>query len=152
MAKNGNASAIMKELLLNLFKYANPILNTVLGFKATVVVDSGRLVATGSSCYDTQQWLSILQSVHAHVTVTWQVTSVCYWQPMREVACLWQLSRGVICERVHQGHRSIIDLFESIIIFYSPCWCFWNHSRCCGKTLLQFLLNNSLTHRGSKTQ
>ena len=35
MAKNGNASAIMKELLSNLFKYANPILNTVLGFKAT---------------------------------------------------------------------------------------------------------------------
>ena len=35
MAKNGNASAIMKELLLSLFKYANPILNTVLGFKAT---------------------------------------------------------------------------------------------------------------------
>ena len=35
MAKNGNASAIIKELLLNLFKYANPILNTVLGFKAT---------------------------------------------------------------------------------------------------------------------
>ena len=33
MAKNGNASAIMKELLSNLFKYANPILNTVLGFK-----------------------------------------------------------------------------------------------------------------------
>ena len=35
MAKIGNASAIMKELLLNLLKYANPILNTVLGFKAT---------------------------------------------------------------------------------------------------------------------
>ena len=35
MAKNGNASAIMKELLSNLFKYANPIPNTVLGFKAT---------------------------------------------------------------------------------------------------------------------
>ena len=35
MPKNGNASAIMKELLSNLFKYANPILNTVLGFKAT---------------------------------------------------------------------------------------------------------------------
>ena len=34
MAKNGNASAIMNELL-NLFKNANPILNTVLGFKAT---------------------------------------------------------------------------------------------------------------------
>ena len=32
MAKIGNASAIMKELLL---KYANPILNTVLVFKAT---------------------------------------------------------------------------------------------------------------------
>ena len=35
MAKNGNASAIIKELLSNLFKYANPILNTVLGFKVT---------------------------------------------------------------------------------------------------------------------
>ena len=35
MAKNGNARAIMKELLSNLIKYANPILNTVLGFKAT---------------------------------------------------------------------------------------------------------------------
>ena len=35
MAKNGNASAMMKELLSNLFKYANPILNTALGFKAT---------------------------------------------------------------------------------------------------------------------
>ena len=34
MAKNGNASAIMKELLSNLFKYADPILNTALGFKA----------------------------------------------------------------------------------------------------------------------
>ena len=35
MAKNGNASAIMKELLLNLFMDAKPILNTLLGFKAT---------------------------------------------------------------------------------------------------------------------
>ena len=35
MAKIGNPSAIMKELLSNLLKYANPILNTVLGFKAT---------------------------------------------------------------------------------------------------------------------
>ena len=34
MAKIENASAIMKELS-NLLKYANPILNTVLGFKAT---------------------------------------------------------------------------------------------------------------------
>ena len=38
MAKTGNASAIMKELLTNLLKYANPILNTVLGFKATSYV------------------------------------------------------------------------------------------------------------------
>ena len=35
MAKNGKASAIMKELLSNFFKHANPIINTVLGFKAT---------------------------------------------------------------------------------------------------------------------
>ena len=35
MAKNGNESAIMKELLSHLFKYVNPILNIVLGFKAT---------------------------------------------------------------------------------------------------------------------
>ena len=35
MAKIGNASAIMKELLSNLLKCANPILNTVLGFEAT---------------------------------------------------------------------------------------------------------------------
>ena len=35
MAKNGNASAIMKKSLSNIFKYANPMLNTVLGFKAT---------------------------------------------------------------------------------------------------------------------
>ena len=35
MAKNGNESAILKELLSNLYKYANPILNTVLHFKAT---------------------------------------------------------------------------------------------------------------------
>ena len=33
MAKNENGSAIMKELLSNLFKYANPILNTALGFE-----------------------------------------------------------------------------------------------------------------------
>ena len=35
MAKNGNASAIIKKILSDLFKYANPILNTALGFKAT---------------------------------------------------------------------------------------------------------------------
>ena len=52
MAKNGNASAIMKELLSNLFKYPNPILNTVLGFKAT-----------GSRLCMWLWTLSILQSV-----------------------------------------------------------------------------------------
>ena len=34
MAKIGYASAIIKELLSNLFKYAIPILNRALGFKA----------------------------------------------------------------------------------------------------------------------
>ena len=52
MAKNGNASAIIKELLSNLFKYANQILNTVLGFKAT-----------GSRLSMLLWTLSILQSV-----------------------------------------------------------------------------------------
>ena len=58
MAKNGNASAIMKELLSNLFKYANQILNTVLGFKAT-----GSRLRLLPVAKDTQQCLSILQSV-----------------------------------------------------------------------------------------
>ena len=55
MAKNGNASAIMKELLSNLFKYANQILNTVLGFKHR----QQAMYVT----IDTQQCLCILQSV-----------------------------------------------------------------------------------------
>ena len=37
MAKIENASAIMKELLSNLLKYANPILNRVLGLQAMYV-------------------------------------------------------------------------------------------------------------------
>ena len=52
MAKNGNASAIMKELLSNLFKYANPVLNTVFGFNST-----------GSRLCMWQWTFSILQSV-----------------------------------------------------------------------------------------
>ena len=46
MAKNGNASAIMEELLSSLFKYANPILNTVLGFKSGYVCGYGHSAMT----------------------------------------------------------------------------------------------------------
>ena len=53
MAKNGNASAIMKDILSNLFKYAKPILNIVLYFKAT-----------GSRLCMWLWTLRILQSVH----------------------------------------------------------------------------------------
>ena len=77
MAKNGNASAIMKELLLNLFKYGIPILNTVLGFKAT----ASRL----------RMWLCTLSNDSAYSSLfvnqtsrhsRAHVTSVCFWQPM----------------------------------------------------------------------
>ena len=61
MAKNGNTSAIMKELLSNLFKYANPILNTVLGFKAT----GSRLCI----------WLWTLSNDSAHASVFVNQTS-----------------------------------------------------------------------------
>ena len=87
MAKNGNASAIMKELLSNLLMYSNPILNTVLGFKAT--------------CSRLCMWLWALSndsayaclfanqiSRHSRAHVTW-FASVCFWQPMWEVVCLW---------------------------------------------------------------
>ena len=73
MAKNGNASAIMKELLSNLVKYANPILNTVLGFKDT---GSRLWTLSNDSAYSS---LFVDQTSHhsrAHVT------SVCFWQPM----------------------------------------------------------------------
>ena len=77
MAKIGNASAIMKELLSNLLKHANPILNTVLGFKAT---DSRLcmwlLTLSNDRVYSS---LSVNQTSHhsrAHVA------SVCFWQPM----------------------------------------------------------------------
>ena len=88
MAKNGNASAIMKELLSNLFKYANPILNTVLGFKAT----GSRLcmwiwTLSNDSAYSS---LFVNQtSCHSGA----HVTSVCFWQLMWEVVCLWAVPR-----------------------------------------------------------
>ena len=77
MAKIGNASAIMKELLLNLLKYANPILNTVLGFKAT----GSRLcmwlwTLSNDSVYSSLFVNQTPRHSHAHVT------SVCFWQPM----------------------------------------------------------------------
>ena len=77
MAKIGSASAIMKELLSNLLKYANPILNTVLRFKAT----GSRLfmllwILSNDSVYSS---LFVNQtSRHSRV----HVTSVCFWQPM----------------------------------------------------------------------
>ena len=84
MAKNGNASAIMKELLSNLFKYANPILNTVLGFKAP----GSRLCMWLWSLSNDLAYSSLFlnqTSRHSHA----HVTSVCFWQPMWEVVCLW---------------------------------------------------------------
>ena len=90
MAKNGNVSAIKKELLSNLFKYANPILNTVLGFKAT-----GRRLCmwlwtlSNDSAYSSLFVNQASRHSRAHVTLT----SVCFWQPMWEVVCLWAVPR-----------------------------------------------------------
>ena len=77
MAKNSNASAIMKELLSNLFKNANPILNTVLGFKAT----GSKLcmwlwTLSNDSAYSSLFVNQTSRNSRAHVT------SVCFWQPM----------------------------------------------------------------------
>ena len=77
MAKNGNASAIMKELLSNLLKYANPILNTVLGFNAT----GSRLcmwlwTLSNDSVYSSLFVNQTARHSRAHIT------SVCFWQPM----------------------------------------------------------------------
>ena len=75
MAKNG--SAIMKELLLNLFKYANPIQNTALGFK-----DPGSrlcmwlLTLGNDSAYSSLFVNQTSHHSHAHVT------SVCFGQLM----------------------------------------------------------------------
>ena len=84
MAKNGNASAIIKELLSILFKYANPILNTVLGGKAT----GSRLcmwlwTLSNDSAYFSLFVNQTSRDSRAHVT------SECFWQPMWEVVCLW---------------------------------------------------------------
>ena len=88
MAKNGNASAIMKELLLNLLKYANPILNRVLGFKAT----GSRLcmwiwALSNDSAYSSLFVNQTSRHSRAHVK------PVCFWQPMWEVVCLWAVPR-----------------------------------------------------------
>ena len=77
MAKNGYASAIMKELLSNFFKHGNPILNTVLGFKAT----GSRLcmwlwTLSTDSAYSSLFLNQTSRHSRAHVT------SVCFWQPM----------------------------------------------------------------------
>ena len=83
MAKNWYASAIMKELLSNLFKYANPILNTVFGFKAT---GSWLWTLSNESAYSSLFVNQTSRNSHADVS---HVTSVCVWQPMWEVVCLW---------------------------------------------------------------
>ena len=77
MAKNRNTSAIMKELLSNLIKYANPILNTVLGFKAT----GSRLcmwlwTLSNDSAYSGLCVNKTSRHSRAHIT------SVCFWQLM----------------------------------------------------------------------
>ena len=77
MAKYGNASAIMKKILSNLFKYANPILNTVLGFKAI----GSRLcmwlwTLSNDSAYSSLFVNQTSRHSRAHVK------SVCFWQPM----------------------------------------------------------------------
>ena len=87
MAKNGNLSAIMKELLSNWLKYANPIINTVLDFKATF----SRLcmwlwTLSNDSAYSS---LFVNQTLYSRA----HVTSVCFWQPMWEVVCLWAVLR-----------------------------------------------------------
>ena len=74
MAKIGNASAIMKELLSNLLKYANQILNAVLSFKAT----GSRLcmwlwTLSNDSVYSS---LFVNQtSHHSHAHITSDITS-----------------------------------------------------------------------------
>ena len=77
MAKNGNASAIMKELLSNFFKYANPILNTVLGFKAT----GSRLCMWLWTLSNDSEYSSLFTNQTSRHSRAY-VTSVCFWQPM----------------------------------------------------------------------
>ena len=92
MAKNGNVSVIMKESLLNLFKYANPILNTALGFKAT---GSRLCIWLWTLSNDSaSQHTPVCSWIRYHVIhVTNHVTSVCFWQLMWEVVCLWAVPR-----------------------------------------------------------
>ena len=63
---------------------------------------------------DTQQWLSLLQSVRESDIVIHVLTSHQYASGSRcERLCACELSRGVICERAHQRNQSIIDLFDN---------------------------------------
>ena len=96
MAKNGNASAIMKELLSNFFKYANPILNTVLGFKAT----GSRLcmwlwtLCSDSAYSSFRESDIVIHVLTSHDSHQYASGSRC------ESFCACELSRGdVICER-----------------------------------------------------
>ena len=77
MAKNGNASPIMKELLSNFFKYANPILNTVLGSKAK---GSRLCVWLWTLSKDSEYFSLFVNQISRHSRA--HVTSVCFWQPM----------------------------------------------------------------------
>ena len=77
MAKIENVSAIMKELIPNLLKYANPILNTVLGFKATGSSLCMWLWTLGND--SVYSGLFVNQTSH-HSSA--HVTSVCFWQLM----------------------------------------------------------------------
>ena len=74
----------MKELLLNLFKYTNPILNTVLGFKST----GSRLCMWLWTLNNDSAYSSLFVNQTSHYSHA-HVISVCFWQPMWEVVCLW---------------------------------------------------------------
>ena len=89
MAKNGNASALMKELLSNLFKYANPILNTVLGFNAT----GSRLWTLSNDSVYSSLFVNLTSRIQVHQYAS---GSRC------ERLCACELSCSVIRERAHQ--------------------------------------------------
>ena len=83
-AKNGNPSAIMKELLSNLFKSACPILNTELGFKATGSRLCIWLWTLGNdSAYSSLFMNQTSLHSHAHVVVaqTDYIFNICIFHP-----------------------------------------------------------------------
>ena len=111
MAKNGNAAAIMKELLSNLFKYANPILNTVLGFRAT----GSRLYMWLWTLSNDSAYSSLFVNKTSHHSRA-HVTSVYFWQLMWEVVCLWAVLR-VQFVNVHTNDTSLTLTYLTIGIF-----------------------------------